>query len=86
MRWGVRHADGHVETWTVVTTREAARQAAEEENEDCPCGGPHRVANTACECVCNHSGACTGCGICWLKAFYEHQDRAVQVFSAYLAA
>ena len=47
MRWGVRHADGHVETWAIVTTREGARQAAKDEDEDCTCGGPHRVADTA---------------------------------------
>jgi hypothetical protein len=33
-----------------------------------------------CECVCNHSGACTGCGICWLKAFYEDHERQIRAF------
>jgi hypothetical protein len=33
-----------------------------------------------CECVCNHSGACTGCGICWLKAYYEDHERQIRAF------
>ena len=28
-----------------------------------------------CECICNHSGACTGCGICCLKAYNERMIR-----------
>lgn len=31
-----------------------------------------------CECICNHAGACTGCGICWIKAYWEHQDQAIR--------
>jgi hypothetical protein len=31
-----------------------------------------------CECICNHSGACTGCGICYVKAFYENHERQVR--------
>jgi hypothetical protein len=26
-----------------------------------------------CECICNHSGACTGCGICWVEAYAQQQ-------------
>ena len=36
------------------------------------------MSDSDCECICNHSGACTGCGICWMKAYYEHLDAAVR--------
>jgi len=41
---------------------------------------PEHDDDHLCECICNHCGACTGCGICWLKAFYEHQEQAIQAF------
>ncbi len=27
--------------------------------------------NGDCDCVCNHSGACTGCGICYVAAWWQ---------------
>ena len=29
-RWGVRHADGHVETWAIVTTREGYQRIGDQ--------------------------------------------------------
>jgi hypothetical protein len=42
-RWGIIHPGGYQETNELVTTREGARQWAAEEDEDCDCGGKHRV-------------------------------------------
>lgn len=43
MSWGIIHADGYEEVSDVVTTRQSARDWAQELNEDCDCGGRHRV-------------------------------------------
>jgi hypothetical protein len=43
MTWGIIHADGHEDVSDLVTTRQSARDWAEELDEDCDCGGQHRV-------------------------------------------
>ena len=36
------------------------------------------MGDADCECICNHAGACTGCGICWLEAYgQETQIRSL---------
>jgi hypothetical protein len=38
------------------------------------------MAEEECECICNHSGACTGCGKCWMAAYTDHLDRQIRAF------